>query len=133
MYQARKSVLYSTRRGKRHIGNGSLIAFVVSLNLHRRHLNESQRAMVAAKLANLSNGQRASQICEAVTQPQAAGMLGVSERSVNTAKQVQQSGAPELVAAVEQGTVAVSTAAVISSLTEPEQREVVARGEIATG
>ena len=31
-------------------GKGSLVEFVVSMNLHRRHLNSSQRATIAAEI-----------------------------------------------------------------------------------
>jgi hypothetical protein len=37
-------------------GNGDPVAFIVSVNVKRRHLNTSQRAMIAAKLANMPRG-----------------------------------------------------------------------------
>ncbi len=93
-------------------GVGSLASFVVSLNLHRRHLNESQRAMVAAKLATMLQGERTdlSQICDTLSQPQAAEMLNVSPRAVSSAKQVLKKGTPETIAAVESGKLPVSVA-----------------------
>lgn len=105
------------------------VSFVVSLNLHRRHLNESQRAMVAAKIANLEKGDNQhTQIC-GTSQAQAAEQLQVSERSVSAAKRTVDRGTPELVQAVERGEVAVSTAAVITELPKEEQAEVIAKGE----
>ena len=112
-------------------GNGSPAAFVVSLNLHRRHLDESQRALVAAKIATLSNGQRASAIAEGgvVTQPDAAQMLNVSVDSVGRARRVLEDGAPALVEAVERGEVAVSAAAALTQLEPEDQATVVALPE----
>lgn len=110
-------------------------AYVISLNLRRRHLNESQRGAVAAKLANLTKsdaasiGHGATANLQSQTRAAAAEMLNVSERTVNTAKKVLNKGAPELIEKVEQGQVSVSAAADVATLPESEQREVVAKGE----
>lgn len=90
-------------------------AFVVSVNIKRRHLNESQRAMVAAKLANMRQGSRTdlqpSAHVREVSQPDAAKMLNVSVRSVQNAAAVVREASPELVKQVERGEVSVSKAA----------------------
>jgi hypothetical protein len=99
------------------------VDYVVSLNLKRRHLNESQRAMVAAKLANLSDGQRADRVAGSIDLPTAAKMLNVSEPSIKRAKSVHREAAPEIVKAVENGDVSVSAAAQFARLPKEEQAE----------
>jgi ParB-like chromosome segregation protein Spo0J len=80
-------------------------AFVISANLRRRHLDSSQRSIIAARLATMRQGARTdlehSANLPEVSQAQAASMLNVSERSVRTAKTVLDQGVPELIEAVE--------------------------------
>lgn len=91
---------------------GTAEAFVVSRNLHRRHLNESQRAMVAAKLATLNHGgDRSKAPIGALPQRAAAELLNVSERSVERAAAIHKHGTAAEIAAVERGEAAVSAVA----------------------
>ena len=98
-------------------------AFIVSLNLHRRHLSESQRAMVAARLATMRQGERTdlSPIGEKFGQAEAARLLNIGKRNVERAARVREAGATALVRAVEEGTVAVSDAAAIVDCSSEEQ------------
>ena len=109
-------------------GAGPLM-FVLSKNLHRRHLTESQRAMVGAKLATLQHGQKKAdaQIC-ASSQSEAAEQCKVSRRSIQTAREVLDHGTEELIDAVEQGEVSVSAAAEVSQLSEEDQTRIVNAG-----
>ena len=120
---------------KQYQGDNPL-AFVISHNLHRRHLSESQRAMVAGKLANLKRTDTLIQNRGAnlpngsVTNTAAAELLNVSERSVKTARKVRDKADESLIEAVESGAVSVSAAADVAELPKPEQAEIVARGEV---
>jgi 16S rRNA G966 N2-methylase RsmD len=88
------------------------LAFVVSENVHRRHLNESQRAMIASRLAQMPRGRQPKsngQIC-LFTQESAAEALNVGARSVKSARVVQERGVALLVQLVDAGRLAVSEA-----------------------
>ena len=96
---------------REYIG-GDPIGFVLSINLHRRHLNTSQRAMVAAKLANFTHGgDRSKPPIGGLTDAAVAKLLNVGERSVERARQVLAKGDPSAVEEVEQGKTSVTEAA----------------------
>ena len=112
---------------------GDPLAFVVSGNLHRRHLSESQRGMVADKLTNLRLGdnqyhKEGAQVCAPVSQDAAAGMLNVSRRTIQKAAKVRVAGTPELAAAVESGEVTLNAAEELAKLPAARQLEVLAEG-----
>ena len=121
-----------------------ILDFVVSLNKYRRHLTPSQSAMVAATVANMKRGRPTDKTANLrfnddapeaaeplVTNAQAAEMFGVSERSVEHARKVQEQGVPELAEKVIAGRSSVSAAAAIAEAAAKEQREALAAAEEA--
>lgn len=109
-------------------GEGNLVDLVVSLNLRRRHMDETQRAKVAAKLATMRQGERTDllPVGEKLSQAGAAELLNVSPRAVARAAAVERSGVPELGAALDAGEVSLSAAAEVASLPPEQQREALA-------
>lgn len=101
------------------------LALVVSANMVRRHLTDSQRASAAAKVAGLSHGgdRRSDQAANlpVETQASAAEKFGVSERSVRAAKKVQEKGSKALNDAMDRGDISVSRAAAVVDLPKSEQ------------
>jgi N6-adenosine-specific RNA methylase IME4/ParB-like chromosome segregation protein Spo0J len=111
---------------------GEPLAFVVSKNLKRRHLNESQRAMGAARLETYRYGDNQHSAVDAklqVRRDQAAKQMGVSPRSVASAAVVRDKAAPEVVRAVDRGKLTVSQAAVAARLPAEQQRRIAEEAE----
>ncbi len=120
------------------------VAYVLSLNLHRRHLTPTQLAMVGAKARDwydrkanerqrshggTSPGKKKTLVENlppvipetGKARDQAGKAVGVSGKLIDAATKVLNNGTPALIEAVEQDKIAVSTAARASSLSEAEQ------------
>jgi ParB-like chromosome segregation protein Spo0J len=91
--------------------DAELVRFVVSLNLHRRHLSTSQRAIIFQRLEELEHGGNRQDAKLHLDRDEVARLGKVSKRSLADAKVVNGRGAPELIKAVEQGRMPVSQAA----------------------
>jgi len=106
------------------------LKFVLSLNMHRRHLNESQRAMVAARLTQIEAEDRKAGApigAGALSQSDAATTMNVGRRSVQRAAQVQEKGSKQLQDAVDAGELSVSKAAAV--LDRPKGQQLAAAKE----
>jgi N6-adenosine-specific RNA methylase IME4/ParB-like chromosome segregation protein Spo0J len=100
------------------------LGFVLSLNLRRRHLTESQRAMVAAKIVDWERGMNQSTSGSAnLPTREAARRLSISERAVVAAKRIRDQGAPALQQAIETGKISVNAGEALSYLEKQAQEE----------
>lgn len=103
-------------------GKQSPLDYVISKNLHRRHLNETQRAVVASHLAKLSDGgnrkTEQSANLHSETWQSAADKMNVSRRTVANVKAIERD-APELLPKMESGEMSVNKA-----IQESRKREV---------
>ena len=109
-----------------------VLRFIISRNLHRRHLDESQRGMVAGRIATLKHGQHQDASIEAsASQNEAAEQMNVGRSTVQRARQVLDKGTPELVAAVDAGQIPVSVAAKLATASPAVQARAVAEPERA--
>ena len=117
------------------------LAESVSCNLKRRHLNETQRAMLGARLEPMfaelarermiDGGKRSGNEGKAnwpypeegrQARDDSAHAAAISSRSVQRAKKVLHQGIPELIEACDQGSAAVSAAAQLAKAPHDIQR-----------
>ncbi len=114
-----------------HFRKSDPLAYVISQNLQRRHLSETGRSMVAAKIANLKVGSNQFQASanlrtlSPVSQEEAARRMNVSVRSVTDARKVLDHGIPELIRAVESEKIVVSQAASLVNSSSETQKNIV--------
>lgn len=125
------------------------IAFVISANLRRRHLNETQRALIGAELVPLYEAAaHERQIRKPVgsvkanmpeqntgqSRDLAARAVNVSPRSVENARSVQRNGSAEVIAALRRsGGLTVSAAAELVKLPKAKQNAVLAKAQTKSG
>jgi ParB-like chromosome segregation protein Spo0J len=125
--------------------NGSLVTFILSLNLHRRHLSSSQKAIIAldvekhlateAKERQRQGGgdHNKKAVSQKLDQPdrnagkataQAAALVGTNRQYVSAAKKLAAT-TPDLIPVVRDGIVTIEDAKQLASLPEAQRTSLV--------
>lgn len=94
---------------RRTFTDGEATRFSISRNLHRRHLTASQKAAFGADAATRAQGGHQANLPDALSQAEAARLMGVSERAVRSAVKVKRQS-PELHEQVKAGAIALHVA-----------------------
>jgi N6-adenosine-specific RNA methylase IME4 len=97
--------------------DGDPLAFVISVNLKRRHLTPSQRAMIGARLTRLKKG--GLREFARLTHVEAAKAVDINEREIRSAVKVIEGGRLSLVRAVDEGRVLLDRA--VELVEEPDE------------
>jgi phage N-6-adenine-methyltransferase len=122
-------------------GQGSLVAFVMSLNLHRRHLTASQKAAVASTIKPIfeaeakerqganSNFAHVKELipehAKGQSRDQAAAIVGVNPRYVTDYETITEQ-APDLAAPIRDGIINIPTAKTLAVVPQEERAEILA-------
>ena len=104
------------------------LAYVISQNVPRRHLTTGQRAVIAAKLATMKKGDNQHSL-KKLSSEAAAKDTKVSITSLKHAKFVQEKGAPETIAALEDGSIKLAKAVAIAHEFKSKQSEMVEKAK----
>jgi ParB-like chromosome segregation protein Spo0J len=113
--------------GSRPTDGTSIAGFVIRANLQRRQLDDSQRAMVGAKLSKLGRGQKSKDGKE-LTQEDITALLNVSGASLSRAKRTTDKATKAIRVMVEEKEISVSVGAALAGLSNEEQNKLAMEG-----
>jgi hypothetical protein len=111
------------------------LGLIASLNDHRRHDTDTERALVGERMASLMHGGQGGKLNSpagllkpAVTMARAAELAGTSPSQIKRVRKAKRDGIPELVDMLESGDIAPATADIVSTMPEEDQRKAVSGG-----